>query len=671
MLDNKCTLVSNGTGLRSYAAFALFVALIPSMVFARAAAIDAQTPSIQPVKPSIDPAQLAVFVDENVRASMREQDIAGVSVAIVDKSGPLLVKGYGMAGPNRAVDADTLFQVQSISKTLVWIALMQLVEQGKISLEDPINAHLPGSLQIPDEGFKKPILIRDLIDHTSGFEDSALGHLFVQQAESLLPLDTYLARFRVHRAREPQQVVVYSNYGAALGGALVAHVSAMPWEDYAEQRIIRPLGMTPATFRQPYSEVIATARGLPAPMPQSTATLLTEGFRRSPAGLEAAPQEFTADFPAGALVASPANMAAYMSALLDPELMERAGVLKAATVLAMRSPFFKGIAGFGDIRFGFEPYAMPGDLDAFGHGGDSVYQVATMTLIPARGLGIFVSANTSSGRGLTIGLREELAKKFFGAELAMPVYGTRAGEQAMSYAGEYRNLRRPYFRSERGLYDLLIAVISVSAAPNGDLEIRSLLATPRSLVPLGEGVYRDRNGPERIAFRALNGQIGLHEPYLDTAWERVGYLETAGVTMGMIVLALLAALFAVGAGIYRMIARRSDAGFERYAAVAVTASAAAWLTGFALLAAFLVKALTASNIREIIWWYPSTAFVWACWVFAAAALLTLASLPSLAVVVRSSPWSRRRRGAHALELLLFTACAVTLWRLGFIGFSGW
>jgi CubicO group peptidase (beta-lactamase class C family) len=672
MLSRKFDPIMRDGALRACATFTLCVVLTPCVVFARFATSEAPTPAVASPKRSIDPVQLEVFVDQMARTSMREDGIAGLGVAIVDRSGPLLVKGYGLAGPGRVVDADSLFQLQSISKTLVWIAIMQLVEQGKISLEDPINARLPANLQIPDEGFKKPILIRDLIDHTSGFEDSALGHLFVPHAESLLPLDAYLERFRAHRAREPGEVVVYSNYGAALAGALVAHVSAMSWEDYAEQRIIRPLGMGAATFRQPYSEDLAKARDLPAPMPQITAMHLTDGFRRGPAGLEAAPREFTADFPAGALVASPANMAAYMFALLNPEIMERAGVLKAATVLAMRSPFFKGAAGFGDLRFGFEPYAMPGDLDAFGHGGDSIYQVATMTLIPSEGLGILVSANTYTGRGLAIRLREELVKKFLGAELAPPVYGSRAREEAVSYAGDYLNLRRPYFRTERGVYDLLIAAISVSAVANGDLQIRSFLEQPRSLVPLGGGVYRDRNGPQRIAFRPLNGRIGLHEPYLDTAWERVGYFESAGAMMWVIALALLAAIFAFATGIHRIVARRpNNADFEIYAARIVTAAAAAWLVGFALFAAFLFKGLAASDIREIIWWYPSTALVCACWAFAAAAALTLASLPSLAVVARSNGWSRWRRGAHVLQVLIFTVCAATFWRLGFIGFSGW
>jgi CubicO group peptidase (beta-lactamase class C family) len=634
----------------------LFAILTPSLAFAQA---------------DIDPARLESFVDETVRAAMRQDNIAGVSVALVDGSGPLLIKGYGMAAPGRAVDADTLFPMQSISKTMVWISLMQLVEQGKIRLDDPVNLHLPAGLQIPEEGFRKPVLIRDLIGHTSGFEDSALGHLFVQRAESLLPLETYLARFRVHRAREPGTVQVYSNYGAALGGAIVAHVSGMAWEDYVEQRIIQPLGMGAATFRQPYSQDLAKAHGLPPPMPQVSEMHLTDGFRRGTAGLEAAAREYTADVPAGALVASPTNMAAYMGSLLNPQVMERAGVLKAQTLLSMRTPFFNGPAGFGDMRYGFQSIALPGDLEAFGHGGDSIYQVASMTLIPSRGLGIFVAANTASGRGLTVRLRQDLAAKFLGAVLAPPVYSEHARREAAAYAGDYRSLRRPYFRTEHGLYDLLLDTISVSAAPNGDLQVRSFLNEPRLLVPMGGGVYRDSKGPEQIAFRPLNGQIGLYEPYLFTAWERVGYFESPGWAILIIALTLFTAIVAMGGVIRRIVARRPEKGFEVYAAIVVVASAFAWLAGFALFATFLAKALTSSNLGEIMWWYPSAALICSCWAFAAASALAVASLSSLAVVARSNDWSIWRRGAHTFEVLIFIACAATFWRLGFIGFSGW
>jgi CubicO group peptidase (beta-lactamase class C family) len=641
--------------------------LVLVLVFLTAAVAVAEPAS----PPAIDRARLETFVDRTVAAAMRDDKIPGVSVAIVDRSGPLLIKGYGIAAPGRAVDADTLFPMQSISKTMVWIALMQLVEQGKTSLDDPVNAHLPAGLRIPDEGFKQPILIRHLMSHTAGFEDSDLGHLFVDRPERLQSLQTYLATHRVHRVREPGRVVVYSNFGGALGGAIVSQVSGMPWEDYAEQKILRPLGMGEATFRQPYPAQLAKARGLPPPMAPDVAARLTDGFRRGAKGPEVGPREFTADVPAGALVASATNMAAYMRALLDPDLMQRTGVLKAQTLLDMRAPLVPGPAGFGDVRHGFEPVSLPGGIDAFGHGGDSLYQVATMSLVPSLGLGVFVSTNSANGRPLTMALRERLAAEFYGATLAPPVYGPGAAADARSHEGDYRYLRRAYFRTERGIFDLLRDTVSVSAAPNGDLRIGSFVGGSRAYVPLGDGVYRDKTSSERVAFRRLNGRMAFFDPYRVMAAEPIGYFDSPGWDLVIIGLTLLAATAVViGAGL-RLFARRAEAGFERYAVAASTASAAAWLAGFGLFGAMLVKALTATDIVEIMWWYPPATLIWACWAFAAAAALTLAALPGLAVVGRPNGWPAWRKGAHAVTLLIFLACAATLWRLRFVGFSGW
>jgi len=88
-----------------------------------------------------------------------------VEVAVVNASSVLLAKGYGVAAlsPIKEMSADTLARVGSISKTVVWIAIMQLVEQHRIDPDDPINRYLPPSLQIPDEGFSEPIRIKHLM----------------------------------------------------------------------------------------------------------------------------------------------------------------------------------------------------------------------------------------------------------------------------------------------------------------------------------------------------------------------------------------------------------------------------------------------------------------------------------------------------------------------------
>jgi hypothetical protein len=337
----------------------------------------------------------------------------------------------------------------------------------------------------------------------------------------------------------------------------------------------------------------------------------------------------------------------------------------------MREPLVRGPAGFGDDRHGFEPVPLPGDIEAFGHGGDSIYQVADMTLVPSLGLGVFVSSNTSSGRHLALLLRQALVSDLTGAVLRPPVYGPNAYAEARSYAGDYRDLRRAYFRTERGIYGLLIAPGRMTAAPNGDLHLTSLVQNPHWFVPLGHGVYREKDGPSRIAFRPMAGRMAIYDPYAAKAWEPIGYFDTpawillaCGLTLAMAVAVLIGA-------IRRAFGRRRDSGLEAYASAMLAAGAVAWLAGFAAFGAVLAKAFSSPVPEELMWWYPPQALVWSCWLFAAGAVLALAATPGLAVVGRRNGWSVWRKGVHAVELAIFLACALTLWRLGFTGFSGW
>jgi CubicO group peptidase (beta-lactamase class C family) len=653
--------------VRRLSALALPVALLLS---GAPAPLEAQPGATSSPAAAIDRGELEAFVDATVRDAMDRDGIAGVNLAVVDASGPLLIKSYGIMAPGRPVTPDTLFPMQSISKTMVWIALMQLVEQGKIGLNDPVNRYLPTAAQIPDDGFQQPIRVRDLMSHTPGFEESQLGILFVDRPERLLPLDSWLERHRVHRVREPGRVVVYSNYGGTLGGAIVSHVTGMAWQDYAEQKIIRPLGMD-ATFRQPYPAALAKRLALPQPMDAGQEARLTDGFHTIGGRLVPARREYTADYPAGAMVATPKAMAAYMLALLDPERMQAAGVLKASTVLAMREPLFAGPAGFGDLRHGFGAQYIPGDAIAFGHNGDSLYTAASVTVIPSVGLGVFVSTNTPNGEELDLRLKSAIVERFFGARLPPAVYEPGAADAARSYAGEYRTLRRPYFRTEHGIYDLLIDTDTVAARANGDIEIGSLLGSTRRFVPLGAGVYRDAVGPERVAFRPLGATEGLFQPYRDVASERIGAFETPEWGLLVMLATLLGAVAAAAVAVREALRRRPTAAFERYAVWSIAGAAAAWLIGFGLFGAVLVKALTAADVKEIMWWYPPATLVLACWAFATAAALSVIATPGLAVIGRANGWPRWRRGFHAFATLVFLTCAFELWRLSFLGFSGW
>ena len=166
----------------------------------------------------VDRAKIEAFVDGAVHEAIRAEKIAGVSVAIVDRDGVVMARGYGAAAFDPPTARSTRIRSSALARSRRRRCGLLL------SLDDRINDRLPPSLRIPDEGFRKPILVRHLMTHTAGFEDSNEG-LYVYKPAKLLPLDESLVAYRVHRVREPGTLAVYSNYGAALAALLVAHIA--------------------------------------------------------------------------------------------------------------------------------------------------------------------------------------------------------------------------------------------------------------------------------------------------------------------------------------------------------------------------------------------------------------------------------------------------------------
>ncbi|HUO67589.1 MAG TPA: serine hydrolase domain-containing protein, partial [Gammaproteobacteria bacterium] len=290
---------------------------------------------------SIPPAELEAFVDATVQLAMDDKHIAGATVSIVQDGRIVLEKGYGFASftPPRRVDPKTtLFRIGSISKTFTWIEVMRAVEAGKIDLDAPVNGYLPPELRIPDQGFKEPIRVRDLMTHSPGFEDRVLGVLFEAKPENLLSLDDFLARYRPRRVREPGEVSSYSNYGAGLAGAIVEQVNGAKWQGLIERDVINPLGLTHVTGREPYP----ARAGLPEPLSAELAQDLSKPFRWN--GLtygERAFEYITQIAPAGAMSASAHDMATYMLLLLGDGTLDGVTVFGPVAARAFRTPLTK------------------------------------------------------------------------------------------------------------------------------------------------------------------------------------------------------------------------------------------------------------------------------------------------------------------------------------------
>ncbi len=228
------------------------------------------------------PEDVGAFLDGILPQQLAREDVAGVVVSVVKDGKVLFAKGYGYSDVEKKVPVSpdtTLFRPGSISKLFTWTSVMQLVEQGKLDLDRDINDYL--DFKIPAT-YPKPITLRNVMTHTPGFEET-VQELFVGDAKDLKPLGPYLKEHLPERIFPPGTTPAYSNYATAMAGYIVQRVSGQDYFDYIDEHILKPLGMTHSTFRQP--------------LPDSLASMMSKGY--DVASQPAKKFEFVEAMPAG------------------------------------------------------------------------------------------------------------------------------------------------------------------------------------------------------------------------------------------------------------------------------------------------------------------------------------------------------------------------------------
>ena len=196
--------------------------------------------------------QLQPFVDRGTLAG------AVVLVATRDKVLSLETVGYSDVAAKAPMSDDAFFWIASMSKPITATALMMLVDEGKVSLDDPVAKHLPEfrDQMVASEKtsnrivLKKPshaITVREILSHASGLPFSSA---LEQPTLDLLPLRVAVASYAMTPLQfEPGTRFQYSNAGLNTAGRIVEVVGGMPFEEFLESRLFRPLGMSDTTFR--------------------------------------------------------------------------------------------------------------------------------------------------------------------------------------------------------------------------------------------------------------------------------------------------------------------------------------------------------------------------------------------------------------------------------------
>lgn len=185
-------------------------------------------------------------LDAYIEQAMKDWAVPGLAISVVKNDSVIFEKGYGVVelGKADAVDAQTLFAIASTSKAFTVAALGMLVDEGKLSWDDPVTRHLPG-FALQDPYVSREITVRDLLTHRAGlarFDNLWIAAPF-DRAEILRRI-RYLPQMDGFRARYG-----YNNLMYITAGEVVGKVSGLGWDDFIAQRIFSPLGMTRSTTR--------------------------------------------------------------------------------------------------------------------------------------------------------------------------------------------------------------------------------------------------------------------------------------------------------------------------------------------------------------------------------------------------------------------------------------
>lgn len=479
-------------------------------------------------------ADLDDFFTQQMALHFEEENIAAATVAVVRAD--QLVYAEGFANADIELDSpidpqNSLFKAGSVSKIFTWTAIMQLVEEGLISLDADVNEYL-SDFKIASN-FEEPIRVRHLMDHTSGFEDGTFGYRLPESEADLKPLAEAVAYRIPLRIRPPGQISSYSNYGTSLAGVIIENVSGMSFPVYMRSQIFLPLQMNNSSFREP--------------APERLQPMLTKSYSYDGDHFVAEQHQLLGLFaPAGSLTTSATDMAHFMIAHLQGGQFEGSRILQAATVALMHTRSFSHDSRLPGMAHGFQEMEVQGQR-VLAHGGDTGNYHSLLALLPAYNAGLFVSYDNGGTESRMDLLRNFVARYIGEVEIENQPQPAGFAVRAPLFVGDYRLNRHNWSTFEKLLS--LAFNIRVSTGGDGQLNVRGggITGTYQEIEPF---YFREIGSERRLVFHE-SGDNSIDQLFVSTLpfmaayrakWYQNRTFNLSLVSMG--VLLSLAGLFA-------------------------------------------------------------------------------------------------------------------------------
>lgn len=323
--------------------------------------------------------------------------VPGLAAAVVYEGRVLLADGYGerVAGSGQPVDANTVFQMASVSKAVGATAVSRLVDEGVVSWDDPIREHIPGfALAAPPAS--RNVTIADMYSHRSGLPAGAGDDL----EDIGFDRATILNRLRYLALTSFRNTYHYTNFGLTTGAQAVANAAGMSWVELTDRKLLTPAGMTSSSY--------SFADYLRAPNKALTHVRTDAGWVHSET------RNAQAQSPAGGLSSTANDMARWMLLQLGDGALDGQLLVDGDVLQVMRQPHsVSGAPSNPDVRPGLYGYGIGTGVDGTGHvrwshsGAFFLGAATVFEMLPAADLGIVVMSN-----GQPFGYVESIAASF-------------------------------------------------------------------------------------------------------------------------------------------------------------------------------------------------------------------------------------------------------------------
>ena len=565
-------------------------ALLLGLAITAAGAEEAAAPQGQPqaAPPSLTAEDVNTWLDGYMPYALQTGDIAGAVVAVVKDGKVVTERGYGFSDVEKRTPVDpqkTLFRPGSVSKLFTWTAVMQLVEQGKLDLDADVNGYL--DYKVPQRD-GKPVTLRNLMQHTAGFEEQAKG--IISEDPKAPGYEVLLKQWVPERVFDAGTTPAYSNYGASLAGYIVQRVSGEPFDSYIEKHIFAPLDMKYSSFRQP--------------LPAQLVPLMSKGYHLGsgePGGFE-----MVGPAPAGSLSSPAEDMAHFMIAHLQNGAYNGKRILSEATARQMHDSPLTLLPPLNRMQLGFFETNING-REVIAHLGDTDYFHTSLHLFLQDGVGFYVSFNSPGREDAAHSLRgalfQDFADRYFPEREPQPLVDAQtSAAHAALLAGSWVNSRgsRSSFMS---VLDLVGQTqLGVNAKGGLVAPFPGLNGLPRRWIEVAPFIWRDLNSHERLAAKVVDGRptrwsIDLISPFMvfqrpewyrNTSWLRPVFLFSVGALFLTVLAWPVAAVTRrqYGAPLTLSLPERRAYRLSKFGATAIVAAVTLWA---ALLATMLQK----------------------------------------------------------------------------------